>query len=97
MKLDTKFLGVIVENGDSTLVPADQWMVFVAKDNAVPATLKFYEEECIRQGAEQAQIDAVRALRIRVASWRAEHPELCKTPDVLPGELIAAPTPPLWK
>jgi hypothetical protein len=87
MKLDAKFHGVVVKNKDGSVVPQDQWMVFLAKDNAVPATLAFYEEECLRQRASIEQIEAVRAMRARVEEWRKAHPELLKTPDVNPGEL----------
>ena len=87
MKLDGKFHGVVVKNKNQTIVPQDQWMVFLAKDNAVPAMLKFYEAECARLGAEPEQLQAVREMRERVMAWRAENPQLCKTPDVQPGEI----------
>ncbi len=87
MKLDGKFHGVVVKNKDGSIVPQDQWMVFLAKDDAVPATLLFYEEECRRRGAAPAQLAAVAAMRVRVDEWRAAHPDLCKTPDVQDGEI----------
>jgi hypothetical protein len=87
MKLDGKFHGVVVKNKDGSVVPQDQWIVFLAKDNAFPATLEFYLEECKRQGAGTDQILAVAAMIDRVTAWRAAHPELCKTPDVQAGEL----------
>ena len=87
MKLDAKFHGVIIKNKDGSVVAQDQWMVFLAKDNAVPATLEFYEYECIRQGAAQEQIEAVRAMRSRLETWRLENPQFCKVPDVQHGEL----------
>lgn len=87
MKLDGKFHGVIVKNKDGSIVPQDQWMVFLAKDNAFPATLLFYIEECQRKNASTAQVNAAREVYNRVMAWRAAHPELCKTPDVQAGEL----------
>jgi hypothetical protein len=87
MKLDGKFHGIIAKNKDGSIVPQDQWMVFLAKDNAVPATLNFYMEECMRQGAADEQLHAVAAMIERVAEWRRAHPELCKVPDVQAGEL----------
>lgn len=89
-KLDGKFHGLIAKNKDGSVVPQDQWMVFLAKDNAVPATLLFYEEECKRQGAAQAQLDAVEEMRMRVLAWREAHPDLCKVPDVQAGEIVSA-------
>lgn len=88
MKLDGKFYGVVVKNKDQSVVPPDQWMVFLAKDDAVPATLAFYEEECRRLGAGPDQVAAVRAMRVRVAAWREDNPGLCKVPDVQPGEIV---------
>jgi hypothetical protein len=87
-KLDGKFHGVIVKNKDQSVVPQDQWVVFLAKDNAFPATLKFYREECERQGALPGQLSAVDDMIDRVTTWRRENPSLCKTPDVRSGEII---------
>lgn len=88
MKLDGKFHGIIAKNKDGSIVPQDQWMCFLAKDNAVPATLDFYLAECQRQGAEPEQLVAVAGMIDRVSAWRRAHPELCKIPDVAPGEII---------
>lgn len=93
MKLDAKFDGVIFKSKDQSIVPPDEYVVFLAKDNAFPATLKFYEEECERLGADKRQLAAVRAMRERVTRWRREWPERCKVPDVDQGEklLIGSP------
>lgn len=88
MKLDGKFHGVIVKNKDGSIVPQDQWMCFLAKDNAVPATLRFYYEECARTGASKEQLEAVERLIGRVDAWRAANPNKCKTPDIALGEEI---------
>ena len=87
MKLDGKFHGIIVKNKDGSIVPQDQWIVFLAKDDAVPAMLLFYQKECERLGAAQEQIDAVADLRMRCAAWRTENEHLCKVADVQSGEI----------
>lgn len=87
-KLDGKFHGVIVKNKDGSVVPQDEWMVFLAKDNALPATLQFYLEESARLGASQDQIAAIVGLIERVQSWRFHNAAKCKTPDVQEGELV---------
>ena len=87
MKLDAKFHGIIVKNKDQSVVPQDQWVVFLAKDNAFPATLRFYRDECARQGADVAQIRAVEEMMERLSRWRLDHSSLCKTADVEPGEI----------
>lgn len=88
MKLDGKFHGVIVKNKDGSIVPQDQWMCFLAKDNAVPVMLKTYRNECQRLGAEDAQLKAVDSMIERVYKWRQENPDKCKTPDIDRGEEI---------
>lgn len=87
-KLDGKFHGVIVKNKDQSIVPQDQWVVFLAKDNAFPATLNFYLEECRRQGAGEDQLKAVAEMIQRLLVWRLQNKDLCKTPNVQAGEII---------
>lgn len=88
VKLDRKFHGVVVKNKNGAIVPPDQWVVFLAKDDAVPSTFAFYEQECVWLGAGKEQVEAVRAIRERIEAWRAANPGLCKTPDVQAGELL---------
>jgi hypothetical protein len=87
-KLDGKFHGVIVKNKDGSIVPQDQWIVFLAKDNCLPPTLYFYLAECQRQVASFEQTEAVRELLERVLQWRSANPAACKTPDVQVGEIV---------
>jgi len=84
--LDRKFSGVVVCNKDGRVIPVDQWMIFLAKDNALPPTLQFYLEECERQGADENQLRGVRLLINRVHEFRKENPAICKTPDSEPNE-----------
>lgn len=88
-KLDGKFHGIIAKNKDQSIVPQDQWIVLLAKDNAVPATLRFYRDECHRLGASKQQLRAVNQMIERLEAWRVDHPDLCKVADVEPGELVA--------
>ena len=80
-KIDHKFYGEIRKASDDSIVPPDSCITFLAKDNAFPATLRFYLEECKRLGAGEIQVQAVQGLIERVDAWRAQHPELCKVPD----------------
>lgn len=84
--LDGKFRGTVFRHADQTVVPSDEWVVFLASDNAFPATLRFYRMKCAEIGAEQEQLDAVDRLIARVDAWRAAHPEKIKLPDAAPGE-----------
>jgi hypothetical protein len=88
VKLDGKFHGIIAKNKDGSIVPQDQWVVFLAKDNAFPATLRFYRAECNRQGAASEQLAAVDAAIARLDEWRQANPDKCKTPDVQAGEIV---------
>jgi hypothetical protein len=87
MKLDSKFHGVVVKN-DGTVVPPDQWVVFLATDNALPEAILAYVEELRRLSASEEQIQGMRDLYSRLIIWREEHKHLCKVPDVRPGQLL---------
>lgn len=87
-KLDAKFYGEIRKVKDDTLVPEDQYMVFLAKDNAFPATLQFYFEECQRLGADIEHLAAVQRTIERLFMWRAQNKHLLKVPDAKGEKLI---------
>lgn len=86
-KLDGKFHGIIVKNKDQSIVPQDQWICFLAKDNAVLETLAFYYNQCKRLGAHPRQLEAVGQMMARVDQLRRNNPGICKVPDVEPGEI----------
>ncbi len=86
-RLDGKFQGTIRKNKNGEVVPPDEFMVFLAKDNAFPATLRFYREECVRQGSAPEQLQAVDEAIIRLDLWRENNPDRLKTPDVDPLEI----------
>ena len=46
--------GVIRKVKDGSIVPDDQYMVFLAKDQAFYPTLLFYRDRCVALGAEAA-------------------------------------------
>lgn len=87
-KLDGKFHGIIVKNKDGSIVPQDQWIVFLAKDMALLAGLRAYMDECHRIGASVEQMRAISALIRRVKDWQAVNAHLMKIPDVEEGEII---------
>jgi len=87
-KLDAKFYGTIRKVKDDSVVPDDQYMVFLAKDNAFPETLLFYRDKCIELGADKEHIDSVTRTIERVDAWRAANRHLLKTPDAK-GEKLA--------
>ncbi len=80
--LDGKFYGTIFRHRDNQIEPPDGWIAFVARDDALPATLRFYKEECNRLGAGMRQLSAVQKLIEKVDIWREDHPNQTKTPDV---------------
>lgn len=86
-KLDAKFSGVIFKVKDGSIVTDDQYMVFLAKDEAFFNTLKFYRDECIRLGADQEQIQSVNRGIDRLMTWRKENRDRLKVPDAK-GELL---------
>lgn len=87
-KLDGKFKGTLLKVKNNTIVPEDEWVVFLAKDNAFAATLPTYLEHCIKMECDDAQIEAVKKLIERVTDWRKHNVNKLKKPDAV-GEFIA--------
>ncbi len=88
MKLDAKFYGDIRKVKDDSLLPEDEYVVFLAKDNAFPATVAFYREECERLGADAEHLASVDRMIERLTKWRADNPHRLKVPDAK-GEKLA--------
>lgn len=86
--LDAKFYGVLhkVKNGE-VLAP-DEFVVFLAKDNAFAAMLPLYRDKCVELGADAEQIAAVDRMIERLNAWRTANPHRLKTPDAK-GEKLA--------
>jgi hypothetical protein len=80
VKLDGKYTGTI-RKADGTVVPNDEWIVFRAKDLAVPAVLLAYYDECARRGSPESHLKGVMDLYERVDRWQMGHPDQCKVPD----------------
>lgn len=87
-KLDAKFSGVIFKIKDGTIVPDDEYVVFLAKDAAFFNTAKFYRQECARLGAEQEQLDAVDRMIVRLTKWREINHNRLKVPDAKGERLV---------
>jgi hypothetical protein len=89
MKLDAKFEGEIRKVKDGSIVPEDEYVVFLAKDDAFAAVLPAYRDACARMHCDQEQIAAVGKLIERVNEWRTEHSEKCKKPDAAGERLLS--------
>jgi hypothetical protein len=87
-KLDAKFTGIIRKVKDGSIVPDDQWVCFLIKDDAFAATLPAYRAKCVEFGADQEQLDAVDRLIARGGMWRATNPLKCKVPDAVGERLL---------
>ena len=87
-KLDKKFIGPIVKVKDGTVVPDDQWVAFLAKDNAFYAILPAYRAKCVELGCDDEQINAVERMIDDVELWRQKNPSLCKNPDAKGEKLL---------
>lgn len=87
-KLDAKFSGVIFKIKNGSIVPDDEYMVFLSKDAAFPATLRFYRDECARLGAEMEQLEAVDRALARLYSWRDANMNRIKVPDAKGEKLV---------
>lgn len=88
MKLDAKFYGDIRKVKDDSIVPEDEYVVFLAKDNAFAAILPLYRDKCIELGCDIEQIAAVQRMWERVEMWRARNKPRLKNPDAAGEKLI---------
>jgi hypothetical protein len=84
-----KFSATAIHNG-KTYTEADG-ILLLCKDRAVPATLRFYREECVRLGCQDNQLRAVDLLIGRVEAWQAEHPASLKVADIEGTEALVPP------
>lgn len=80
-KLDGKFYGTIFKAKDDSAVPDDEYVVFIAQDDAFAAILPTYLTKCIELDCDEEQIQAATRLIGRVVAWRKANPDKCKTPD----------------
>jgi hypothetical protein len=87
-KLDSKFYGEIRKAKDNTIVPDDQWVVFLIKDDAFWHALNVYHSECIKLGCDQEHCEAVDRLIGRGRKWRQANPTLCKLPGAKGERLL---------
>jgi hypothetical protein len=71
MKLDAKFYGEIRKAKDDSLVPADEYVVFLAKDDAFAAILPHYRTMCHAMGATAEQLQAIDRMIERLEFWRS--------------------------
>lgn len=88
MKLDAKFYGEIRKVKDDSIVPEDEYVVFLAKDNAFAAVLPLYRAQCERFGCDAEHMASVDKMIDRLAHWRAANPSRLKNPDAK-GEKLA--------
>lgn len=88
-KLDAKFEGTIRKVKDGSLVPDDEYVVFLAKDNAFAAVLPFYRYQCIQLGCDQEQVAAVDRMIVRLNEWRKANPSRLKNPDAAGEKLLS--------
>lgn len=88
LKLDAKFYGEIRKVKDDSLVPDDEYVVFLAKDNAFAAILPLYLDKCTEMGCDDEQLIAVDLMIERLNKWRAAHPDRLKRPDAHNEKLL---------
>jgi len=57
-------------------------VLFLAKDAALPDTLRFYRQECARRGAAKEQLFGIDLLVMRVEKFQELNMNIVKVPDV---------------
>jgi len=88
MKLDAKFYGEIRKVKDDTIVPDDEYVVFLAKDNAFASAILDYRDQCLALGADEEQLEAVDRMIARLFEWRKANPDRCRIPDAKGEKLL---------
>jgi predicted ATP-grasp superfamily ATP-dependent carboligase len=53
-------------------------VLFLAKDKALPDTLRYYHEKCTKLGADPRHLQSIVLLLDRVEAYQAAYPDLCK-------------------
>lgn len=87
-KLDAKFTGKIIKVKDGSVVPDDEYIVFLAKDDAFADILQNYWNRCVELECDKEQLDAVERLINRVGAWRAANIERCHKPGAVGEKLL---------
>ena len=87
-KLDAKFEGRITKIKDGSIVPGDEYVVFLAKDNAFFDAVPYYLLRCMKRNCDKEQIDAVYRMYWRIRAWREAHPNRVKNPDAAGERLL---------
>lgn len=87
-KLDAKFYGAVYKVKDDTQVCGDEYVVFLAKDNAFAAVLPVYRAVCVSLGADDEQVAAIDRMIDRLHAWRASNPDKLKVPDAKGEKLL---------
>lgn len=86
MTIDWKYKIQAVNPCSGNTHTEDDSILFLAKDKAVPATLRYYKAKCKRLGANPAHLEAIELLIGRVDSYQNEIE--AKVPDTdLPCEI----------
>jgi hypothetical protein len=89
-KLDAKFFGKIFKYKDLSVVPDDQWVVFLAKDQVFVDMFldpdHGYLARCKNANADPQQIAAVQRMEKRLTTWVATNET--KTPDAKGERLL---------
>jgi len=88
MKLDAKFYGDLFKVKDDSRVPDDEYVVFLAKDNAFAAILPLYRDKCIELGCDEEQVASVNRMINRLYGWRSAHRDRLKDPDAAGEKLL---------
>jgi hypothetical protein len=99
-KLDKKFyvstaitpvgeiVGVLRKVKDDSIVPDDEWCVFLTKDNAFADVLPDYIYMCLIRKCDAEQLAAAERMYSTVMEWRRANPDRCKDPGAKGEKLL---------
>lgn len=86
-QVDRKYDGRLIKVASGEEV--DDFIVFRARDNAVPHVLAMYKVLCKSMGCDVEHLQAIDNLLDNVENWRSHNPGLCQVPTTRLSELQA--------
>ncbi len=84
--LDRKFSFIGTKTKDGSIITQKEGVIFLAKDNLLIPTLKYYLFLCIKARVGHLQIKGIKLLINRIEVWQKANPDKCKFPDVTTAE-----------
>ena len=88
MPIDRKFCFSAYNATTGSRHDENDGLLLLAKDKAVPDTLRFYRKRCEELGSNREHLEAIDLLIGRVERFQKTNPVIAKVPDTTPDEAV---------